>query len=123
MGSIVEVVRNSVPWRDRRISYRIFVDGEWVDRIYNGQMRRLEVSPGIHRLRLTLGTRLGSRTFTSPTVEFGVEEGNCAKFTCGPGGPSVAVLIDLFRPHHYIKLSSVDPDSALRQNSKSRNRR
>jgi len=97
--AVVRIHRRRVLWRNRLAKYQVLIDDESVGSIAQGETADFSVSPGDHRVVLTI-----SRVFTSPVKLVSLRAGQLAEFTCGPGGPAIEGAFSLLRPHRYISL-------------------
>ena len=85
------VRRLSSGWRDRLRRYKVLVDDRVVGRLRRGEVGRYEVSPGPHVLAVAIDWKR-SRSFDVS----GDGNGEIA-FRCGPQGPPLLALVDLFK--------------------------
>jgi hypothetical protein len=76
--------------RNRWRAYRVRIDGNPVGKIGVGETMDFPVSPGEHRVRLTVDHFWGTRE-----VMLQAREGEFAEFTCSPGVPWLTGLIAL----------------------------
>ncbi len=97
--STVVVTRRAGPRRDRRRSYRVYVDHEKVGKLRPGESLSLTVGPGYHVLRLAIDW------CASPKVGFDAPAGEFARFTCEPNGGWARVYFDVtVNARRYIRV-------------------
>lgn len=97
----VTISRPSRRFVDRPMTYTVWLDGQDVGAIHNGETRRFPISPGVHKVRLGIsGRALGSgRIWISQDKEVEASTGDAAALRCTP-----RPMRGIFRPHHRIEL-------------------
>jgi hypothetical protein len=78
LGAVLEVKRATGPWTDRARKYELRVDGEAVARLRPGDVARIQISPGVHRVRVHIDWA------TSREVIVTVGQNETARFVCRP---------------------------------------
>ncbi len=87
---------------DRVMSYTVWIDGQSVGELRDGESHRFTVSAGVHHVRLGIsGRALGSgRIWTSQEEKVDIVAGEAASFSCTP-----KPIKGVFQPHHRIELT------------------
>jgi len=100
-GRIV-VERLQAPWRDRKRSYKIFIDQKQAGSLVAGESREFTVPAGRHVIQLKIDW-LGSRS-----LAVNVPEGAAIRCEAEPAGSSWSAILDvLLRRRPYISLRQV----------------
>jgi hypothetical protein len=99
--STVELNRAS-KFTDRIRSYQVFVDGEEVGKIKNGEHATFSVAPGRHEVKLKIDWT------ESPPVTIDASPGGSVRLTCSPrANPFTAMYYILFARTKYLRLDPV----------------
>ena len=97
---VIRVRRQRGFYRDRLAAYRVRIDGDRAGKLDEGEAEDFFVSPGEHRVRITI-----DRYWTSQEVTLEIRAGELAEFVCRPGWSTIASLVFAWvRPHRYIRL-------------------
>jgi hypothetical protein len=97
--SVIRLRRDEGYYADSLRSYQVRIDGVPVGKIAQGETKDFPVSPGEHRLRLTL-----DRFWTSREAALQLREGERADFTCHAPWV-IATLLSFVVPHRHIHLN------------------
>lgn len=81
-------------------SFQVFVDGEQLGTIREGEERRIPLLSGVHRLRLKVDW------CNSPEVTFTAGPDNNPEYVCRAS--NVSPLDPIIRPRHYIEVAPAD---------------
>jgi hypothetical protein len=82
----ISVERRAVRWRDRAVSYFVFLDEQEVGSVRQGEAWRGPCETGEHRLSVRVNMYGSKGWLSSNTVQFDLEPGQLGRFQCGPGG-------------------------------------
>lgn len=104
-GAAITISRPSHRFVDRPMAYAVWIDGEDVGAVQDGETQLFSVAPGVHHVRLGIsGRALGSgRIWTSQKEEIQTKAGDVAHLTCAP-----KPLLGIVRPHHRLALYEDD---------------
>lgn len=103
-GSRIQITRRTTYWWDLLRAYRIYIDGQYVGKIRNGEAAEFLVAPGLHEVFLRIDW------CGSPRLSVKCAPGGEARLTCrahlNPFGAYFAIF---FAPNEYIRWLTV-PD-------------
>lgn len=95
----IRLERKKAAWSHRLVKYSVLIDGETTGPIANGEIRQFPVTPGKHTIRL-----VNAKYWMSPEKTVVLGEDQLVQFFCGPNGPAIAAIVQVFRVHNFIVL-------------------
>jgi hypothetical protein len=97
----IEITRRKLPHpvRDGARSYKAVLDGRIVGKLRMGDVLKLDVQPGPHRLCIKIDFK------KSNSIAFDLGPDTVERFACEPGGPYMAAFFDLFKAEGYVTLT------------------
>lgn len=98
----IMISRPSHRFVDRLMAYTVWIDGQDVGAVHDGETQGFSVPPGIHQVRLGMYGRVhgSGRIWKSQSQEIDAKSGDVVHLTCSP-----KALTGIVRPLHRLDLS------------------
>ena len=102
----LKITRPQKKWQDKLRAYEIFIDGNRVGAITQGDEVSVPVTPGQHKLQLKIDW------CCSPVVEVDLTDGSTFEISCGPNSkPWLALAYTTFWREKYIWVRASQSDA------------